>query len=183
MATRARSRPVKLDCADRRMLIQLTRTGSHPAQEVRRARILLELDENDPNRGGPVTSNSVIAERLAVATDTIVRVTKAYTDRDSDVTATIRRKKRLSPPLPRLVTGEIEARTTAKACNQPPAAYERWSLRLLEKHISLTDDIPDLGHSTFGRVLENTAPSSSEAVLDAPGPGHRRVRRQGGRYP
>jgi hypothetical protein len=40
---RTKSRPIRLSAADRQMLTGLARTGSHPAQEVRRARILLAL--------------------------------------------------------------------------------------------------------------------------------------------
>lgn len=152
---RTRSRPVRLSVKDRQMLIKLTRTGAHPAQEVRRARILLELDENAPDRIG-VPANAVIAERAGVSAETIRRTINVYAERGGDVLATIRRKKRLSPPVPATVTGEVEARLTAMACSQPPEGYERWSLRLLEKHIVLTDDIPDLDHSTIGRVLKKT---------------------------
>ena len=56
---RTKSRPVALDPADREMLTRLVRTGAHPAQEVRRARILLELDENHPSREGPVPTQTV----------------------------------------------------------------------------------------------------------------------------
>jgi hypothetical protein len=41
----------------------------------------------------------------------------------------------------------------ALACSAPPAGHARWSLRLLEKHVALAGDIPDLDHSTIGRVL------------------------------
>jgi Homeodomain-like domain len=70
------------------------------------------------------------------------------------VADTISRKKRLTPPVPPIVTGEVEARVIALACSAPPPGYERWSLRLLEKHVALVDDIPDLDHSTIGRVLK-----------------------------
>ena len=40
------------------------------------------------------------------------------------------------------------------APDQPPQGYARWSLRLLEKHVALVEDIPDLDHSTIGRVLK-----------------------------
>ena len=49
MMSRSKSRPVALCPAEREKLTKLVRTGSHPAQQVRRARILLELDENDPH--------------------------------------------------------------------------------------------------------------------------------------
>ncbi|WP_406164868.1 hypothetical protein [Streptomyces sp. NBC_00996] len=70
--------------------------------------------------------------------------------------ATIARKKRDLPPVPSPVTGEVEARLIAMACSQPPQGYTRWSLRLLEKHVALAADMPDLDHSTIGRVLKKT---------------------------
>ena len=151
---RTKSRPITLSAADRQMLTGLTRTGSHPAQQVRRARVLLALDENDPDRDGPVPTHAVVAERVGVCTDMIVKVSKAYADRGGDVQATITRKKRTTPPVAPIVTGEVEARLVKMACSAPPEGYDRWSLRLLEKHVALVDDIPDLDHSTIGRVLK-----------------------------
>ena len=52
------------------------------------------------------------------------------------------------------VTGDVEARLIALACSPPPEGYARWSLRLLEKHVVLVEGIPDLDHSTIGRVLK-----------------------------
>src|SRR4051794_9919603 len=65
--SRTKSRPVALSPAERTALTRLIRTGSHPAQQVRRARILLELDENDPDRDGPVPTQEVVAERAGGA--------------------------------------------------------------------------------------------------------------------
>ena len=152
--SRTKSRTVALSPAERQMLTALVRTGSHPAQQVRRARILLELDENDPGRHGPVPTQEAVAERAGVAVDTVVKVSKAYADRGGDVAETITRKKRLTPPVAPIVTGEVEARLIALACSEPPEGKDRWSLRLLEKHVALMDDIPDLDHSTIGRVLK-----------------------------
>lgn len=83
-----------------------------------------------------------------------MKVSKAYADRGGDVTATITRKKRMTPPVEPVMTGEVEVRLITLACSAPSAGYERWSLRLLEKHVALTDEIPDLDHSTIGRVLK-----------------------------
>jgi hypothetical protein len=154
MMSRSKSRPVALSPADRGMLVKLVRTGSHPAQQVRRARILLELDENDPGRDGPVPTQEVVAERSGVHVDTVVKTSRVYAERGGDVVATISRKKRLTPPVEPKVTGEVEARLTALACSTPPQGHARWSLRLLEKQVALMDDIPDLDHSTIGKVLK-----------------------------
>ena len=152
--SRSKSRPVVLGPAERERLTRLVRSGSHPAQQVRRARILLELDEDDPSGGGPVPTQEVIAERAGVSVDTVQKTSRAYDERGGDVEATISRKKRQNPPVEPKVTGEVEARLIALACSQPPEGRARWSLRLLEQHVVLTDDIPDLDHSTIGRVLK-----------------------------
>jgi hypothetical protein len=152
--SRTKSRPVVLSPAERTLLTRLVRTGSHQAQQVRRARILLELDENDPDRAGPVPTQELVAVRAGVCADTIVKVSKAYADHGGDVQATITRKKRETPPVPPIVTGEVEARLIALACSAPPEGQARWSLRLLEKHVALVDDLPDLDHSTIGRILK-----------------------------
>jgi transposase len=151
---RSKSHPVALSGVDRAMLVRLVRTGSHPAQQVRRGRVLLELDENDPGREGPVPTQAVVARRVGVHVDTVVKTARAYAERGGDVEATISRKKRLTPPVEPKVTGEVEARLIALACSTPPPGYDRWSLRLLEKHVALTDDIPDLDHSTIGKILK-----------------------------
>jgi hypothetical protein len=66
MMSRSKTRPVVLTPAERNALTRLVRTGSHLAQQVRRARILLELDEGDPDRDGPVPLQAVVAERAGV---------------------------------------------------------------------------------------------------------------------
>ena len=152
--SRSKSRPVVLSPAERKVLTGLVRTGSSPAQQVRRARILLELDANDPDRGGPVPTQEVVAQRAGVHVDTVVKTSRAYAERGGDVEATVSRKKRLTPPVEPKVTGEVEARLIALACSAPPEGQARWSLRLLGKHVVLTEGLPDLDHSTIGRVLK-----------------------------
>jgi hypothetical protein len=56
--------------------------------------------------------------------------------------------------VPGVVTGEVEARLIALACSKAPEGRVRWTLRLLEKHVALTEDLPDLDHSTIGRLLK-----------------------------
>lgn len=151
---RRKSHPITLSTADRQLLSRLVRTGSHPAQELRRARILLALDENDPDREGSVLTQAAIAERVGVSTDLVAKVSQAYAERGGNVRATIMRKKRETPPVAPVVTGEVEARLIALACSAPPEGKDRWTLRLLERHVALVDDLPDLDHSTIGRVLK-----------------------------
>jgi hypothetical protein len=115
-----------------------------------RARVLLELDEN----AGPVPDRLVIADRVGTSVNTVRSIAKRFAETGGDILATIGRKTRETPPVAPIVTGEVEARLIALACSNPPQGYSRWSLRLLERHVALVADLPDLDHSTIGRVLK-----------------------------
>lgn len=170
-------RPVRLTAQDREELVRVTTTGVRGASMIARARVLLALDTSV----GEADPKEVIAARLGVSGETLRLVAKRFAETGGDVHATIARKKRDLPPVPSPVTGEVEARLIAMACSQPPQGYTRWSLRLLEKHVALVEDIPDLDHSTIGRVLKNGTASSSEEVLDHPTTSERGVRGPDGR--
>jgi transposase len=145
-----KKRPVTLTSADREALVRVTTTGVHSASMIRRAWVLLALDTST----GEVDPKEVIAARLGVSGETLRLVAKRFAETGGDIWATVGRKQRALPPVPSPVTGEVEARLIALACTAPPAGHARWSLRLLEKHVALVDDIPDLDHSTIGRVLK-----------------------------
>jgi hypothetical protein len=141
---------VGLSAVDREFLVKLTTTGVHSARMIMRARVLLELDEN----AGAVPDRAVIAQRVATSTNTVRGIAKRFAETDGDVLATIGRKPREAPPVAPIVTGDVEACLIALACSTPPEGYSRWSLRLLERHVALSQDLPDLDHSTIGRVLK-----------------------------
>lgn len=145
---------VGLSAVDREFLIKLTTTGVHPARMIMRARVLLELDENGPDREGPVPDRVVVARRVATSTTTVGLIAKRFTETGGDILATIGRKPRATPPVAPIVTGDVEARLIALACSTPPEGFSRWSLRLLERRVALVEDLPDLDHSTIGRVLK-----------------------------
>ncbi|HEV2346530.1 MAG TPA: helix-turn-helix domain-containing protein [Actinocrinis sp.] len=145
-----KKRPVTLTAQDREDLVRVTTTGVRPASMIMRARVLLALDTSV----GEVDPKEVIAARLGVSGETLRLVAKRFAETSGDVHATIARKQRDLPPVPSPVTGQVEARLIALACSSPPPGHARWSLRLLEKHAALAEDLPDLDHSTIGRVLK-----------------------------
>jgi len=149
MASRMK-RPVTLAAGDRDELVRICARGVHPASMIRRARVLLALDDS----AGEIDLKEVIAAKAGVSGETVRLVARRFEETGGDAFATIARKQRELPPVPSQVTGEVEARLIALACSQPPAGHARWSLRLLEKHVALTQDIPDMDHSTIGRVLK-----------------------------
>jgi transposase len=142
--------PVSLSVEDREALVRVTTTGVRSASMIRRARVLLALDTSV----GEVDPRAVIAARVGVSGETVRLISRRFAETGGDVWATIERKEREFPPVPSPVTGEVEAKLIALACSQPPAGRSRWSLRLLEKHVRLAEDLPNLDHSTIGRVLK-----------------------------
>jgi hypothetical protein len=142
--------PVALSAEDRQALVRVTTTGVRSASMVRRARVLLALDTSV----GEVDPRAVIADRVGVSCESVRLISKRYAETGGDVWATVGRKERACPPVPSPVTGEVEARLIALACSTPPKGHARWSLRLLERHVALIEDIPNLDHSTIGRVLK-----------------------------
>jgi transposase len=147
---RPKQHTVTLNAQDRQDLERVATTGTHPARMIRRARILLALDEC----AGPSPYRRTVAERLGVSEGTVYRVAKSFNDHAARADQVIGRKKRATPPVPAKVTGDVEARVIALACSQPPEGYSRWTLRLLERRVLLTEGIPPLDHTTIGRVLK-----------------------------
>lgn len=147
---RPKEHVVTLTAGDRGELRRVVSRGTHPARMIARARILLELDESQE----AASDRRVVAERVGVSEGTVYLVAKRFTETGGRIEAVIGRRRRATPPVPAKVTGDVEARVIALACTTPPAGYDRWSLRLLEKQVLLTDGIPRLDHSTIGRVLK-----------------------------
>ena len=141
---------VCLRAGDRAKLTKLVSSGRHPARMITRARVLLALDESQ----GPAPDRQEVAERVGTSQSTVYLVAKAFTTHAGQVEDVIARKKRETPPVEPKVTGDVQARVIALACSQPPEGRQRWTLRLLEKHVVLTEGIPPMDHSTIGRVLK-----------------------------
>ncbi len=141
---------VGLSAADREFLVKLTTAGTHPARMIMRARVLLALDGND----GSPAERVLVARQIGVSETTVRSVAERFVETEGDAEATITRKRRATPPVPSVITGEVEARLIALACSTPPPGRARWSLRLLEERVALIEELPDLDHSTIGRVLK-----------------------------
>lgn len=117
---------------------------------ITRARVLLALDETD----GLAPDRRVVADRLGTSEATVYLVAKAFTSHVGRVEEVITRRSGASPSVEPKVTGDVEARVIALACTQPPPGRQRWTLRLLERQVALTEGIPPMDHSTIGRVLK-----------------------------
>jgi len=140
---------ISIDKQERRALEKIVSSGKSSAKEVLRSNILLNSDSS----GGrvPVKTRD-LATLLNTSTTTVQNVRKRYCNSSMD--ETIKRKKRETPPITPKVDGEFEARLIALACQQPPAGYAKWNLRLLaDKSVEL-GYIGNVSHMTISRVLK-----------------------------
>src|SRR4051812_49941414 len=92
--SRSKTRPVVLSPAERNALTRLVRTGSHPAQQVRRARTPLELEEGDPHPQGPAPLHGVPPPRGPGAWDNGGQAPGGFAHRGRDRAATGQRENR-----------------------------------------------------------------------------------------
>lgn len=139
---------VYLDKTQRKELEGITKRGKHPATTIKRANILLRLDESQ----GVVDTQETIANQLGASTATLYKVSRQFVE--EGLQAALYRKKRETPPTPPIATGETEARIIALACSEPPEGRSRWTLRLLEEKVVELQIVPAISDNTIGRLLK-----------------------------
>jgi transposase len=139
---------VYLSKEQRNKLENITKRGKQSATIIKRANILLNLDENN----GHVQSQEEIAKQLCTTTATIYNVSKQFAEEGLD--ATICRKIRETPPIQPKATGDIEAKIIALACSEPPKGRNRWTLRLLEEKVVELQIVDAISDNTIGRLLK-----------------------------
>ena len=144
---------VRLTTAEREELEEILRNGKHPARQITRARILLALDEMSrypkqryrPTQGG-------IADACGVNMDTVYKISKQFAE--EGLNAVLIRKKRKTPPITPICTGEIEAKIIALACGPVPEGHSRWTLRLLESKVVELGIVGRISDTTIHRLLK-----------------------------
>ena len=95
-----------------------------------------------------------IANAFSTTPTTVQNVRTSYAT--NGLESTISRKKRVTPPVPPKVTGDVEAHIIALACSEPPGGYSRWSVRLLADKCVELNYADSLSHMTVSRVLKKT---------------------------
>ncbi len=142
---------VKLSMAERRELESMTRKGKSAAKRQLKARILLQADTS---KKSAAWNDTQISEALGTYPIMCWRVRRQYTQEGLE--AVMSRKKRLTPPTPRIFDGEKEAKLIALACSPPPEGRKGWTLRLLESKVVELRIVDHASDNTIGRVLKKT---------------------------
>jgi hypothetical protein len=122
---------------------------SGSSQKVRRAHILLKADAN-----GPCWTDSKIAEAFNCRTKTVENIRQNFVLHGFQ--QALDGKKRATPPTPKLLDGEQEAKIIATRLGSPPPGYANWSLRLLARHVVELEIVPSISHESVRQVIKKT---------------------------
>jgi putative transposase len=134
---------VQLSEEERTYLQNLLKKGSLPAQTYKRALALLELD-----RGRTFTE---VAQIVGAVIQTVSGWAQKY--KESGL-AFLTDKPR--PGRPNVIDGLQRAKITALACSDPPAGYERWSLRLLADKAVELELVESISYGEVRHILKKT---------------------------
>lgn len=148
---------ITLTTEERNELEKIVSNGTAQAKEIRRANILLSVDESE---GRKRMKDVVVARMLGTTPQTICQVKKDYLQKRR-VEDSIKRKKRVTPPVPAKIDGSVEAHIIAIACSNPPSGYGRWTLRLIADRMVELDYIDAISHTAVGKTLKKTGLSLS----------------------
>lgn len=140
---------VKLTAEDQKIIHRYVRSSKYSQESKTRAKILLAMDENRPEKPA---SKRIAAEQLGVCAVTVLKVCKCYVTQG--ILAALERKRRAEPANPSIVTGEVEAHIIAVCCSVPPEGKSRWSTKMIANKIVLDGIIDTISDDTVGRVLK-----------------------------
>lgn len=141
---------VDLSDAERTVLEDVVKTFNGSSQKVKRARILLKADVN-----GPAWTDTRIAEACDCRTKTVENVRQRLVVDGFQVA--LEGRKRETPPTPKLLDGEQEAKVIATRLGTPPAGYGKWTLRLLARKLVELEIVETASYQTIRRTLKKTA--------------------------
>ena len=140
---------VRLSEEERSCLRDIVKKLKGTSQKVRRASILLKADINGLN-----WSDAKIAEALFCRTQTIENVRRRLVTEGLD--AVLNRKKRETPPRPKILDGKQEAEIIALRLGKPPAGFANWTLRLLADQVVKLEIVDSISYETVRRTLKKT---------------------------
>ena len=134
---------------ERDALQRLVDTGKAAAYKRRRAQILLKADQS---LTGPAWTDDQICDAFDVGQLTVSRTRKAFVLEGLE--ATLQRKQRPHPPVPRKLDGNGEAQLIALACSKPPEGYVKWTMQLYADKLVELQVVASISDETVRRTLK-----------------------------
>jgi transposase len=139
---------VRLTKDERKMLLQMVKTGKGAARKLTHARVFVKADAN-----GPAWPDTRIADALDVGVRTIESMRQRFVMEGLE--AALNRKS--GPPRRRKLDGKKESQLVKLACSDAPEGRERWTLRLLAGTLVELAVVESISHEAVRQTLKQTS--------------------------
>ena len=140
---------VRLTDEERGTLKQVVDQFKGSSQKVRRAQVLLKADAD-----GPGWTDAKIADAFGCRTKTVENIRERLVTAGFEIT--LNGQPRLTPPCPKLLDGEREAKLIAMRLSSPPLGFSNWTLRLLAEQVVALEIVESISYETVRRTLKKT---------------------------
>jgi Homeodomain-like domain len=141
---------VTLTGEEQEKLREIIAKRSSKAEIVKRAYVLLSLDENRP--GGRL-SDEAIRQQYQVGQRLIERLRQRFVQESFAVALHGQKQLRFKE---KTFDGRVEAQLIALRCSQAPDGYQKWSLRLLAERLAENGAVTAISHETVRQMLKKT---------------------------
>ena len=141
---------VTLTKKEQAYLKQIIAKRSSKSVIVKRAYMLLSLDENNPT--GRKT-DEFIRESYQVGQRTIERLRKRFVEDSFEIALKGKKRTKFKD---KTFDGRVEAKLVTLRCSDAPDGYDHWSLRLLAETLAETGAVESISHESVRQILKKT---------------------------
>ena len=141
---------VTLTVEEQERLRELIGKRSSKAEIVKRAYVLLSLDEN---RVGGRLSDDEIRQQYQVGQRLLERLRQRFVRESFDAALQARQQTRYKE---KTFDGRVEAQLIALRCSDVPEGYQKWSLRLLAETLAENGTVASISHESVRQMLKKT---------------------------
>jgi hypothetical protein len=123
---------------------------SSKSQIVKRAFVLLSLDEN---RIGGRLSDKEIRERYLVGQRMIEHLRQRFVMESFDIALNGKKRTKFKE---KTFDGRVEAKLVVLRCSDAPEGRQKWSLRLLAETMEEMGEVASISHESVRQILKKT---------------------------
>ena len=123
---------------------------SSKSQIVKRAFVLLSLDEN---RTGGRLSDEEIRERYRVGQRMIEQLRQRFVMDSFEIALNAKKRTKFKE---KTFDGRVEAKLVALRCSDAPDGRQKWSLRLLAETLEEMGEVASISHESVRQILKKT---------------------------
>ena len=139
---------VTLTNEERAQLTAIVSKGKGNARRIRRAQILLLVDENQPDGAW---KDADIAKALSAHVRTVERTREKCVEQGIEAALNHTRPKKTRS---KVLDGAAEARLAQLACTEPPDGHERWSMQMLADRLIELEVVETVSRETVRTTLK-----------------------------